>query len=66
MRITVWDPSGKVNILSKVISDGKNLTEFTGSISSTRMGKTVLMIDVKVSKEKNSRWVDRENLIFVR
>ena len=41
--------------------------EFTRSISSTRIGKPVLMIDIKVSKDKNiSRWVDRENLIYVR
>ena len=67
MRITVWDPSRKVNHLSKVIWDRKIITEFTRSISSTRIGKPVLMMDVKVSKDKNiSRWVDRENLIYVR
>ena len=61
MRITVWDPSRKVDHLSKVI------TEFTRSISSTRIGKPVLMMDIKVSKDKNiSRWVDRESLIYVR
>ena len=33
------------------------------SISSTKIGKPVLMMDVKVSKDKNiSRWVDRENV----
>ena len=66
MRITVWDPSKKVNHLSKVIWDKKIITEFTRSISSTRIGKPVLMMDVKVSKDKNSRWVDQENLIYVR
>ena len=36
------------------------------SIRSTRIGKPVLVKDVKVSREKNiSRWVDRENLIYV-
>ena len=40
--------------------------EFTRLISSTRIGKPVLMINVKVSKHKNSRWVDRESLINVR
>ena len=35
-------------------------------IRSTRIGELVLVKDVKVSKEKNiSRWVDRENLIYV-
>ena len=66
MRITVWDLSRKVNHLSKVIWHRKIITEFTRSISSTRIGKPVLMMDVKVSKDKNSRWVDQENLIYVR
>ena len=53
MRITVWDPHRKINHLSKVI------TEFTRSISSTRTSKPVLMMDAKVSKDKNiGRWVD--------
>ena len=59
MRVTVWDLSSKVDHL-------KIITEFTRLISSTRIGKPVLMMDVKVSKDKNSRWVDRENLIYVR
>ena len=59
--ITVW----KVNHQSKVIWDRKIITEFTRSISSTRVGKPVLMMDVKVSKD-NSRWVNQENLIYVR
>ena len=43
------------------------MTEFTRSISSTRIDKPVLMMDVKVSEDKNmSRWVDRENLVYVR
>ena len=67
MRITVWDPSRKVNHLSEVICDRKIITEFTRLISSTRIGKPVLMMDIKVSKDKNiSRWVDRGNLIYVR
>ena len=49
---SVWDLSGKVNHLSKVIWDY------------TRICKPVLMMDIKVSSDKNiSRWVDRENLI---
>ena len=59
--------SRKVHHLTKVIYDKKNLTEFTRLISSTRIGKPVLMMDIKVSKDKNiSRWVDGENLIYVR
>ena len=67
VRITVWDLSRKVNHLRKVIWDTKIITKFNRSISSTRIGKPVLMMDIKVSKVKNiSRWVDRENLNYVR
>ena len=67
VRITVRDPSRKGNHLSKVIWDREIITEFTRSISSTRVCEPVLMMDVKVSKDKHiSRWVDRENLIYVR
>ena len=67
MRITVWDRSRKVNHLSKVIWDIKIITVFNRSISSTRIGKPVLMMDVNVSKDKNiSRWVDRKNIVYVR
>ena len=67
MRIIVCDPSRKVNHLSRVIWDRKIITEFTKSISSTRIGKPVLMTDVKISKDKNiSRWVDRENFIYAK
>ena len=62
----VWDLSRKVNHLSMVIWDRKIIAEFTRSISSTRIDKPVLMMNVKVSKNKNSRWVDQENLIYVR
>ena len=56
---------GKLSIW--VRSFVKNLAEFTGLISSTRIGKPVLMMDVKVSKDKDSsRWVDRENFVYVR
>ena len=55
--ITVWDSSRKVNLLSK----------FTRSISPTRIGKPVLRMDVKVSKDKHiCRWADWEKLIYVR
>ena len=42
MRITIWDPSRKVNHLSKVAR----------LISSTRIGKPVVMVDVKCPKTK--------------
>ena len=67
VRITDWDASRKVNHLSKVIWDRKIISELTRSISSTRVGKPVLKMDLKVSKDKNiSRWLDWENLIYVR
>ena len=66
MRITVWDLDRKVNHLSKIIWDRKVITEFTRLISSSRIGKPVLVMDVKVTKDKNiSGWVDRENFIYV-
>ena len=54
MRITFCDPNRKVNHLSKVILDRKIITEFTRLVSSTRIGKPVFMMDVKVSKDKNA------------
>ena len=54
MTITVWDLSRKVNHLSKVIWDRKFITEFTSLISSTRIGKPALMMDVKVFKDKTA------------
>ena len=66
VRITVWGPSRKANHLSKVMWDRKLITEFTRTVSSTRIGKPVLM-DVKVSKDKHiCGWVDWENLNYVR
>ena len=60
MRITVWNLHRKVNHLSKVIWDRKVITEFTRLISSTRIGKPILMTDTKVSKDQSiSKWVDR-------
>ena len=41
--------------------------EFTRSIGSARIGYPVLMMNVRVSKDKKiSRWVDRVDLIYVR
>ena len=67
MRIRVWYSSRKVNQLSKVIWGRKIIAQFTRSITSTRIGKPVLMMDIKVSKDKSiSKLVDQENLIYVR
>ena len=64
---TVWDLSRNVNHLSKVIWDRKIITEFTRSICSARIGKPVLIKNIKVSKDKHiGKWVDRENFIYVR
>ena len=61
MRITVHDVSRRVSHLGKVT------TEFTRSVSSTRMGKPVFMMELKVSRDKHiCRWIDWENLICVR
>ena len=40
------DPSRKVNHLSKVFEIDKLIAEFTKSVSSTRIGKPVLMMGV--------------------
>ena len=66
MRIAVWYPSRKVNHLSKVIWDRKIITECTRWTSTPRIGVLVHMMDIKVSKEKNNRRVDREKLVYVR
>ena len=43
------------------------ITEFTKSISYTRIARPVLMMDIKVLKDKHiTRWVDWENFIYVR
>ena len=47
LKITVIDPDRKVNYLCKFVWDRKITKEFTKSISSTRIGYSVLMMDVK-------------------
>ena len=62
MRITAWDPSRKINPVRSF-----EIEKSTRLISSTRIGKPVLMMNVKVSKDKKvSRWVYRDNLIDAR
>ena len=56
MRITVWNPSKKGNHLGKVIGDRKIITEFTRSISSTRIGRPVLMMDVNPLSANPTKW----------
>ena len=55
VKITVWNPSRKVNHLSKVVWDRKIITEFTRSLSSTRIRWPVLMMDIRVSKDNHIR-----------
>ena len=52
MTVTVRNLTRKLDHLSKVIWDRKIITEFTGSISFTTIGKPVLMMNIKVSKDK--------------
>ena len=54
MRITVWNLCRKVNDLSKVICNRKIIAEFPRLISSTRIGKPVLVMDIKVFKDKTA------------
>ena len=64
VRVTVKKPGRKVNHLCKVVWDiyKKIIAEFTRSI-----GQTVLMMDVKASKNKYiSKQVDWENITSVR
>ena len=64
MSITVRDQSGNVNNLGKLVSDRK-INEFTRSINSIRIVKAVVMMNLKVSKDKYiSRGVDSETLQY--
>ena len=69
-RAGLWESQsgiwvGKLIIWVRSFEIRNIITEFTSLISSTKIGKPVLMMDVKVLKDKNiSRWVDRENLIY--
>ena len=68
-RVGVWESQSEIYIgkLTIWVRSFEIITKFTRSISSTKIGKPVLMMDIKISKEKNiSRWVDWENLIYVR
>ena len=68
-RAGLWEsqPGIRVGTLTISVRSFENITKFTRSTSSTKIGLAVLMMDVQVSKDKHiSRWVDRENLIYVR
>ena len=68
-RAGLWElqPGIRVGKLTIWIRSFEIITEFIRLISSTRIGKPVLIINVEVSKDKNiSRWVDWENPIYVR
>ena len=60
-------PGIRVGKLTISVRSFENITKFTRSTSSTRIGLAVLMMDVQVSKDKHiRRWLDLENLIYVR
>ena len=66
MKITVWHSSRTDDHVGKVTWYRKIITEFTKSINCTRIGRPVLVMDVKVAKDRSiSRRVDQENLIYV-
>ena len=52
VRVKARDPNRKANHLSKII------TEFTRSISSTKTGQPVFMMDVKVSKDSYNQSIN--------
>ena len=55
---------GKINNHSKVIRDQRIRREFPRSTSSTRIGWRVLMMDVKITKQKYfSERVDQRNIL---
>ena len=59
MRVTVRDPSKNVNHVSNVVGYRKIIIEFTRSLSSTKIGYPVLMMDAEVSRDKYiSTWVN--------
>ena len=62
----LWESSG-IQVGKLTIKVRSIITEFTRSTSSTTIGKPVLMMDIKVSKNKHiCRWFHRENVIYVR
>ena len=67
-RVGLWESQSRIWVgkLTNWVRSFAIITEFARWINSTRIGKPVLMMDVKVLEEKNiSRWVDWENLIDV-
>ena len=68
-RAGLWESQSGIQVgkLTIWVRSFEIMIEFARLISSTRIGKPVLAMDVKVSIDKNvSRWVDRENFIYVR
>ena len=64
IRISQWRVIVEQILVSKEINKCQRSSPPT---SSTRIGKSVLMMDIKVSKDKHiSRWVDAEKVICVR
>ena len=66
-RAGLWESQSRIWVGKLTIWVRSFITEFTRPISSTRIGKAVLMMGIKVSKNKHiSRWVDQENIVNVR
>ena len=62
-RAGLWESQSGIRVGKLTIWVRSFITEFTRPISSTRIVKPVLMMGIKVSKNKHiSRWVDQENL----
>ena len=67
-RAGLWESQFRIRVGKLAIwVRSFEITQFTRSISSIRTGKPVLVMCIKASKDKHiSRWVDWENLIYVR
>ena len=66
-RAGLWESQSRIQVGKLAIwVSSFEITQFTRPISSIRTGKPVLMMCIKASKDKHSRWVDWENLIYVR
>ena len=66
-RARLWESQSRICVGKVTIwVSSFEIAKFTRYTSSTRIGDPVLTTDIKVTKDKHSRWVDRENLIYVR
>ena len=68
-RAGLWESQSGIQVgkLTIWVRSFEIVTAFNRLISSTRIGKSFLMMNVKDSKDKNmSRWVDWEKIIYIR